>query len=797
MEELTGSYNLWLVALSLGIAIFAAYTALDLAGRVIHSKGIYKRGWLLGGSVAMGIGIWSMHFIGMIAFQLPMVMSYQTGGVIKSIIFAFVGSFIALYVVSSSTKLSKHRLIIGGITMGAAISTMHYVGMDAMEGMSISYDPYLFLLSIVVAVIVSIVALKIAFELARIANSKLLYLMKVTSALVMGAAIAGMHYIGMAAASFSMYPHEHVHESGLDMNIIAVSIALCTLLVQSFLVLGVFTERRLHSQAQKLITSELRYRSLVDNNLDMIFSMDTKGQFISLNKSGLEIIKVDDLTKIDLRSLFTRDNWNRVKKEFCGVVRKGKPVNFETCLEINQSTIFINVMLVPIYLDDQLDSIYGIARDITSQEEAKKKIFGLAYTDQLTGLPNRRYLIDEINRGLKTNKKVAVYFLDLNRFKVINDALGHSVGDELLQVVATRLGECLNGEGILGRLGGDEFTILLPSLQNLDQPTKLAQKIISEFSKPIDLKGRQVHTSVSIGIAVSPNDGDTADVLMKRADIAMYASKKRGESTYSYYSATLSEKTESLLLLEEELLQGIDRDEFFLVFQPQINASQEGVLGVEALVRWLKPDGSIKGPGEFIPLAEESGLILPLGNKILHLAFEQAQNWLLKGTPIRVSINLSPKQFQNEFLVEEIERLITQYQLPPELIELEVTESMTMENRERSIAVLQNLNNLGVQLAIDDFGTGHSSLQYLKDFPIHRLKIDRSFISEIAENPKSKQITSAIILLGKALNLEVTAEGVETIEQLKELSEHPSISIQGYYFSRPVSHSEIEKNYLS
>ncbi|WP_100012957.1 EAL domain-containing protein [Lentibacillus sediminis] len=797
MHELTGTYNIWFVGLSVIIAIFASYTALDLGGRVFHSRGWRKTGWLVGGAVTMGIGIWSMHFVGMIAYEHVMVMSYDPFVVFLSIAAACLGALISLFVVSHKT-LKLSRLIVSGLFMGAAISSMHYIGMAAMDTVTISYDPFYFSLSILVAIIASMTALKLLFEFSHRTGSMQLLLLKLSGAVLMGVAIAGMHYIGMHAATVQGMNHSAANPGALDSTVIAIGIAIFTILMQSFLIFGTVTDRRQTMQALKLKENEQRYRSLVDNNLDAIFSINLEGQFLSMNKAGARMtgIPEENWYYLPLKKICSEEQYKKAMHQLQLVLEKEDTVNFTMHIDNLKPARDIDVTLIPVYVQGKLDGVYGIAQDITDRLQAEKEIHHMAYFDHLTGLPNRRQFINHLNEMLETQKRFAVFFLDLNRFKVINDALGHSTGDLLLKSAAERLRSCVGEKDLVARLGGDEFTIIMAEMTSPNEPTDLAKRVIEAFEKPFIIQNNPLHATVSIGIAVIPDDGDSPDVIMKHADLAMYASKERSKSKYYYYSSVLSEKTEQQLKMELRLREGIDNHEFYLEYQPQIDSSTGLLLAVEALVRWRRPDGETIQPNNFIPLAEETALIIPLGKQILEMACQQAKAWLDKGFPTRISVNLSARQFQAEDIVKTVAYLLNQYQLPAELIELEVTESMTMENMERSIHILNEFRKLGVSLAIDDFGTAHSSLRYLKDFPIQRLKIDRSFVKEISLDQKTERITSAIIAMGQHLNLDTIAEGVETEEQLSFLRDQHCSHVQGFYYSRPVSVENIEEKYF-
>lgn len=799
MEAFTGSYNYWIVLLSIFIASFAAYSALDLTSRVIHSSGWKRRIWLYVGSFVMSLGIWSMHFVGMVAFEMDMPMMYNPWMMLLSFAAAYVGSFIAFFTINLKSRLNIRRLIVAGLFMGASISAMHYIGMAAMEGVTISYDHFLFALSILVAVLASMTAMKMFYELAMKDTSFTLFLYKLLSALVMGIAISGMHYIGMNAASFTGEMN-HVHTGGIDLMTTAIIVSIFIVMIQCFFVVGAFTDKRLAYKTAMLSDNEHRYQSLLDHSIDAIFTTDLQGRFTKMNKSGSRLIGIPEhkWKYVNLSSVFSGEEIDHVSYQFRKVVSEEKPASFDSIIQSNDQPVHLNTTLIPMYLGSELEGIHGIVRDISAQVEAEEEIHAIAYTDQLTGLPNRRFFVNKIEQTLAaSNEKTVLFFLDLNRFKMINDSLGHSVGDLLLKGASARLQDCIDDTAVLARLGGDEFTILLPMIEHDNYPTEVAECIIKAFEQPIQVLGHSLYTSLSIGIAAAPEDGQTSDELMKHADIAMYAAKSRSKSNYAYYHASLSLKTETMLEREQELKQGIADNEFFLAYQPQISCTDRTMVGVEALVRWKTKSGEIKSPGEFIPLSEETGLIIPLGEAILDMACAQAKKWEEAGTPIQVSVNLSPKQFQSDDIVDYVAAMLQRYDLSPSLLELEVTESMTMDHMDRSIGILNKFRDLGVSLSIDDFGTGHSSLSYLKEFPIQRLKIDRSFIKDIHSDPRTEKITSAIIAMGRHLNLSITAEGAETAEQVSYLEDHHCSDIQGFYFSKPLSPLEIEANYFA
>ncbi|KMM39435.1 bifunctional diguanylate cyclase/phosphodiesterase [Guptibacillus hwajinpoensis] len=802
MMQMSGQYNLWIIMLSIFIAIIASYSALDLAGRVSHAKGLRRWVWIVGGAGAMGIGIWSMHFIGMLAFSMSIPMTYDLSLVFLSIGASFLGALIALIAVGSQNQTNS-RLIIGTVFMACAIVAMHYIGMEAMEKVIITYNRLLLGLSILIAVVASFIALKLSFAFSTNKPFSNIILLKVISASVMGFAIAGMHYVGIEAATFTLSSavnDEYVE--GLNTNTLSIVIAVCSLCIQTIMIFGIVTERRFIKQSIELKGNDYRLRSLLSYSIDAIMTLSVDGRIRSLNPAGEKLfnVKNEQLRSINPMDFFEKDDYEQMRQHFLKVHETKRAVSLNTKVytvlgDVNE----LNVTFVPIYLNDKLDRIYAITKDITKQRKAERETQQMAYYDSLTLLPNRRFFgefLEKVLQGKEDRCDVAVMMLDLDRFKVINDALGHNTGDEFLIAVGKRLQSCVEAYGFLARLGGDEFVIVLNDFSKV-YPDELADEIIACFKESFIVGSHELSTSVSIGIALTPDDGENVESLMKHADIAMYSAKGRNRQKYQFYSTSMGKKSELRLIQESSLRTALQKKEFVLHYQPQVKCEDGSLSGVEALVRWQPEGGKLRYPNDFITLAEETGLIIELGSQVLDMACAQAKKWSDLGNPIRVSVNLSAKQFQTEELITTVKKTIERYHLDPSLIELEVTESMTMENSSRSSWMITSLRELGVSISIDDFGTGYSSLSYLKDFSINQIKIDKSFIDELTHNVKSDQITSAIIAMSKQLKLHVIAEGVETIEQAQFLSDKGCDSIQGYFFSKPVTSEQIESTYLA
>jgi diguanylate cyclase (GGDEF)-like protein/PAS domain S-box-containing protein len=441
--------------------------------------------------------------------------------------------------------------------------------------------------------------------------------------------------------------------------------------------------------------------------------------------------------------------------------------------------------------------LIGTLLDITERKQAEERLAHLAHHDALTDLPNRIMLDDRLVQSIahaeRNGRVVAVLFLDLDRFKDINDTLGHSTGDRLLTHVAERLQVCLRTGDTVARSGGDEFIIVLADVAQPDDVTNVANRIVDSFARPFAIDGRELYASASIGISVFPHDGRDADSLIRSADTAMYQAKDSGRNNFQFFTADMHAKALARLSVEGDLRRAIEREQFVLHYQPVISLSSGRVVGAEALLRWNHPDRGLVLPADFVALAEETGLIVPIGDWVLRAACARARGWTERGhDPIRVMVNISARQFQERNLGDVIDGALAAAGLPAQQLELEITESVVMRNTEETIRSLKNLKAKGLRLSIDDFGTGYSSLGYLKLFPVDSLKIDRSFVRDISVDAFDEAIASAIVGLARSLHLRVIAEGVETPTQLAFLRRVGCDEMQGHLFSKAVTAPEFE-----
>ncbi len=676
MPMVSASYSPALVFISLCVAILASYTALDLTGRIATARGRNVYLWIGGGALAMGFGVWSMHFIGMLALELPITLGYDLGLTLWSLLVAILSSGFALWVVSQP-RLPFLQLLLGALIMGAGISAMHYSGMAALRMQpGIDYDPALMSLSLLIAMGASAAALSIAFRLRK--QTPYVRLARAGASIIMGLAIVGMHYTGMAAANFP------------------------------------------------------------------------EGSFCGAALDGLS----------------------------------GK--GLDTLVLVSSLAVLVIALLTSIF-DARLEARTAVLA--TSLSQANEELTQLALHDTLTGLPNRILLADRISQAMAETTEqggfFSLMFIDLDGFKPVNDAFGHHLGDRLLREVALRLRERLRSQDTLARIGGDEF-VLLVRLSEPDDAPQVAARQVSLLSKPFRVDEHDLQISASVGIALFPGNGLTAEELLMNADAAMYHAKGAGKNGYSFFDVSMNTNARKQLQLLQDLRQALEHKQFRLHYQPKFDASTGKPVGAEALLRWEHPQQGLLLPEFFIELAEKTGLIIPIGEWVLNEACRQMRLWFDEGyTHWRIAVNLSALQFCYAGLVDSVVWALERHQLPANSLTLEITETTAMSDADASMTVLQRLSQMGVDLSIDDFGTGYSSLMYLKRLPANELKIDRGFVRDLEHDSDDAAIVSAIVALGQALGLRIVAEGVETDMQQSFLTTLGCDALQGFLLGEP------------
>jgi diguanylate cyclase (GGDEF)-like protein len=668
-----------LICVSLIVAFIASFTALDTAGRVAVSRGWSARFWLLVGGIAMGIGVWAMHFIGMLAMMMPMMMRYDTRLTILSLLVAILASVLAFGQTVGGLHLTRQRLLRGTLILGAGVVVMHYLGMYALliEPQP-EWNALLVALSVLIAFAASGLALWLAFHLRQ--GDHHLMLMRGLASLVMGIAIAGMHYVGMAAAEFShssmMQPHG-VSNAGL-----AVWVTLITLTI-------------------------------------------------------------------------------------------------------------LGVTLLSSMLDAQLRA----ARLATRLNRANQELRQLAMHDNLTTLPNRVMLEQQLDLAIKqamlNEHRFAVIYMDLDGFKAVNDTWGHHVGDRLLVAVAERLRSQLSNTMLLVRLGGDEFVLMAEC--DISAARQLAQKLVKVISSPFELDRYVLHVSLSAGIAIFPLHGRNRQELLFNADAAMYHTKHSGRNGWCLFEPAMSAATQHQLELANDLWEAIEREQMRLFYQPKFCSGGTRLMGFEALLRWQHPQRGLLTPELFLPRAEKTGQIIALGNWVIGEACRQLRIWHSQGhSDWTISVNLSALQFHQRDLLTILTQTLARNQLPGSALMLEITEAIAMRDPAFSQQRIRELQQAGVSVAIDNFGIGYANLLHLKDLDASELKIDRSFINCLRPGSEDATVVSAMLTLAQSLNLRMVAEGVETEEQQHLLTSLGFDALQGYLLGKPTPADRVE-----
>ncbi|HLS07009.1 MAG TPA: EAL domain-containing protein [Bacillota bacterium] len=552
---------------------------------------------------------------------------------------------------------------------------------------------------------------------------------------------------------------------------------------------------------EKLQHSERMHRLITENTSDLIAIIDSDTKFQYVSPSHETVLNVD-LATIEASHL---SDWiheadrKKVNEQIDSLLKdKEHSINIDyRLLTNNDSSFYVNSTINAIYTDAQeIACLVLVTRDITESKKAEQTYAHFAMHDALTDLPNRRHFLQMLEREValakETNSPFALLFIDLDQFKYVNDRWGHQVGDSILAEFADRLKFTLRSFDIVARLGGDEFAVVLRNVDNQSQARRFVRQIFDAVKIPIDINGDEYTINCIVGIAFFPEHAKTADEMLSKADTALYAMKERGKG-YLFYDPELEEQSLEQVLLQNELRKAIENNEFYIDYQPKVNLETGELIGLEALLRWQHPELGLISPGQFIPLAEESGLIVPIGEWVLREAVHQNKRWQMQGyPPVKISVNLSVRQLADEQFIHCLKEVLHNAQLNPNLLELEVTETMFVDV-ENAGELLQRIRALGVHISVDDFGTGYSTFNYIKKLPIDTLKIDRSFISDIDVNEESQAIASAIITLAKTLNINVIAEGIERNSQADFLKNNGCKQGQGFYFGKPISAQNVEK----
>ncbi|MCW9013633.1 MAG: EAL domain-containing protein [Gammaproteobacteria bacterium] len=566
-------------------------------------------------------------------------------------------------------------------------------------------------------------------------------------------------------------------------------------------------EHSLTLSAEELVQANEEMHAVFQAIPDQLFHLSNEGRVISYKSGGSSnyYLKSDRLINELMRDITSREVADKFDGAISEVVNSSRTIHFEFVIVHDKKIYYYEVRMMPL----KSNHVLALVRDITERRLAEEQIAYLAYHDNLTGLPNNRLFRDRLEQGIahaeRSNSKLAVLFLDLDRFKLINDSMGHSVGDELLQITSERLIEgvrrsdsvALNMATLntsVARLGGDEFTIMLEDIEDISSVSRVAERLIENVGKPFELSNQEVHISTSIGVAIYPEDGSDAGMLLKNADVAMYHAKDQGRNNFQFFNESMNAASHEQLMLENNLHKALKNKELCLYYQPQVNIISGELIGMEALIRWKHPERGFISPGVFIPIAEETGLIMEIGEWVIREACEQGARWIKEGYKIvKISVNLSAKQLKEPKLCDMIDSVLSETGMNPEFLGIELTESAIILEPEIALLRLDRIKSLGISLSLDDFGTGYSSLSYLKRFPIDTLKIDQAFIRDVTVDQEDASLVKAIISMAHGLGMDVVAEGVEVQEQLEFLGVNACDTIQGYLFSRPVPAEKVKQ----
>ncbi len=781
-----GQQDMRLMTLAALVCILTSYAAYSLVGRGVDAGQRARAWWIGGGAFATGCGVWAMHFIAMLGYEPPVPIAYDISLVVLSIVVAVVISGLG-FAVTMMRVIGMPSF--GGAVVGAGIGAMFYIGTAAIElPGTIVYDNRFVLGALLIGIILGGVATMVGLAKFDFAH-------RVVAAVLLTASACALHLVGMAGLTIVPDPSVTVSGDVMSPATMAIVVTAVTMFILSLSLVGAVLDEHLTSrtarEASRLRASETRFRQLADATFEGIL-IHMGGRIVDANSA------IAHLVGLPLESLMGTQVMDYIADSSRPILKKHMDAQIDAACEVELKAadghqVPTEVLTRTIMSDEGAATVLAV-RDITERKEAEERIRHMAHHDHLTGLPNRRMFIDRLHQVLARSKRdgttVAVLCLDLDRFKHVNDLGGHAAGDELLKQVSKRLGDCIRTEDTAARLSGDEFAIIQVGVAHPDGPGIMAERLVKSIGKAFDLGGQQTMIGTSIGIALYPGDAEEGEDLVRAADTALYRAKEAGRGTFRFFEAEMDHRLQERRLLERDLRQALASEHLKVHYQPLADCGGGNIVGFEALVRWNHPERGFISPAQFIPLAEECGLIMPLGAWVIRRACSDAANW---PNDKLVAVNLSPAQFRHADLAKEILSVLKDTGLPAARLELEVTESLLIDDPDRVLSTLQVLKEAGVRISLDDFGTGYSSLSYLQRFPFDKIKIDRSFVAQMEKNADSMSIIRAVIALGKSLRIKITAEGVETEAQLGLLQAENCDLVQGYLLGKPMAKEDLGK----
>ncbi len=774
---LTQQHDPRLIALAVFICAIACITVVAMLTRALKNRGMGRAAWTIAATFAFGSGVWALHFVAMLAFQAHMPVAYDVSWTVFSILVAIIGTLPGFALFLSAPRRPLVALL-GGTIVGLGITAMHFTGMMAMRlgAVVIFQRPYV-IAAITVGAVFGALALFVAGRWQTRAG-------RLLGGLLLAFAIVAMHFTGMTAVVLApvlgpgIAPGDAVFTPALLAIAVAAISSLILLAGLMFALIDARMEQRDRAETWRL-------RQIADSAFEGLM-IHRDGIIIDVNAAftGMVGLPMDQIIGRSVLDFAAQQDIAHVKERLATSRNDLEECAFRAA---NGTVLTVEVLARDIEYGGKPAKVVAL-RDISERKKAAEQLEYLAHHDPLTGLANRSLLRARISAAIalaeKSGESLALLLLDLDRFKAVNDLHGHPIGDQVLVRVAARLRAAARGAEIIARLGGDEFVILLTAEAGAEaaRAAEVAQRVIASLTEPFEVGASFLQINTSIGVSLYPQHGADADELLKNADTALYSAKRAGRGTQRMFDPAMDAELRRRRHLEQDLRLAIRRRTLDIHFQPLFKNDGKTLAGFEALARWRHPAFGPISPADFIPLAEESGLIVPLGRLVLDIACAEAASW---SQPHRIAVNISPAQLRAGNLVATVTDVLARTGLPPSRLELEVTESLLIEDTEATLATLSALKALGLRIVLDDFGTGYSSLSYLRRFPFDKLKIDRSFIQALGENDEAMAIVRAIVALADSLTLDVTAEGVETETQLRLLQEESNAEMQGYLLGRP------------
>jgi diguanylate cyclase (GGDEF)-like protein/PAS domain S-box-containing protein len=780
---LTVEHDWRLVALAAGVCFLASGVAISLFHRAQAARGRARLVWLALDAAAAGFGIWATHFIAMLAYDPGIAAGYDVTLTILSLLIAILLTGAGLTMALGAFG-QKTAAVIGGAVVGGGVAAMHFTGMLALEVPArITWSPDLVMASIALGIVCAVFALYVAAQPDMRGRTLI-----ATALLTL--AIVSMHFTAMSAVLLVPDPTRVAGSLSLSPTSLSLVVAGAAAIILGMCFVAAIGDSR---SKDKLRRQKLLLDAALANMSQGLCMFDPGGRIILFNEryqelTGLSAAALEDHSLLDvIKSRVLPGSPEEFVAQVVAAMREGK-TNTRVIETTDGRTLRV------IEQPRQEGGWVSTLEDITEWQKAQAQISHMARHDALTNLPNRRLFrerLEDALRRITRGEQVAVFCLDLDRFKEVNDSLGHPVGDELLKEVARRLSECVREGDTVARLGGDEFAIVLVGSElRVAETSALANRLSEAISAPCTIQDNQLIIGATLGISVAPDDGSDPDQLLKNADMALYRAKGDGRGSYRFFEAGMDARAQARRFLELDLRTAISRGEFEVYYQPLLDIKTNNIICFEALLRWNHPQRGLSLPSEFISLAEETGLIIPIGDWVLRTACADAARW---PRDVRVAVNISPAQFKSRNLVASVSTALSAAGLAANRLELEITESVLLQDTEATLATLHKLRALGLRISMDDFGTGYSSLSYLRSFPFDKIKIDRSFVSELAVRGDSMAIVRAVTGLGRSLGISTTAEGVETSEQLALLRSEGCNEVQGYLFSPARPAAEVDK----